>query len=108
YRCKHLCANCYKEVYENGPASPTQKSVDDDTVGRVEKASVNSDAYSRMMLASAILSDSTFLTNFKDRYLIIYDQALTGLKFDNLNKAINVMAEKGWRCSSITSFNIAG
>ena len=108
YRGKYLCVECYKEVYKNGPALPVQKFFEVKSVGSVEKASDNSDTHSRMILASAILSDSSLLTDFKDRYLVIYDQALTGLKFDNLNMAINVMAEKGWRCISITSFNIGG
>jgi|GEM_PF-6894469 len=64
--------------------------------------------HSGMILASKILSDSSILTGLKDKYLVIYDQALTGLKFDNLNRAINVMAKDGWKCINITSYNSAG
>ena len=107
YKDMNLCENCYREVYENAPALPDEisseeKSIDD------EDFDEDSNAHSGMILASNILSDSSPLAEIKDKYLVIYDQALTGLKFDNLNRAINVMAEKGWRCVSGTSFNAAG
>jgi hypothetical protein len=61
-----------------------------------------------MILASQIISNPAIIEEIQSRYLIIYDQTLVGVRFDNLNRAINVMAEKGWRCVSITSFNAAG
>jgi len=111
YKGKYLCVECYKEVYENGPPGPPghgKKSFDDKSSGAVEKASSTSDAHSEMISASAILSDSSIFKDVKDRYLVIYDPASKGLKFNNLNKAINVMAEKGWKCVSITNYNTTG
>jgi len=61
-----------------------------------------------MILASQIISNPTIIGEIQSKYLIIYDQSLVVMTFDHLNRAINVMAEKGWRCVSITSFNAAG
>jgi hypothetical protein len=64
--------------------------------------------YSGMLLATEVLANPSLVDKLIDKYVILFDQALVGLKFHNLNRAINVMAEKGWRCTSITSFNAAG
>ena len=58
--------------------------------------------------ATTIVFNPSIVEEIKNRYQIICDQALFGVKFNNLNKAINIMAEKGWRCIGITSFNAAG
>lgn len=34
-------------------------------------------------------------------YLIVFDSANMNPNFDNLNKVINLMARKGWRCINI-------
>jgi len=107
YKGKFLCADCYKEVYANGPNSPVPKTFEK-SENPMEKARDNPDSYSGMMQASAVLSESSSLKNCVDKYLILYEQASKGLKFDNLNKAINVMAEAGWRCINITSCNVLG
>jgi hypothetical protein len=108
YRGMNLCEKCYREVYENAPALPIENSAKDEVMEEEENSSNDSDAHSGMILASKILSDSSILDDLKDKYLVIYDQALAGLKFDNLNRAINVMAKEGWKCINITSYNAAG
>ena len=55
-----------------------------------------------------VVSNPSIIDNLDDKYVIIYDQALVGMKFDNLNRAINIVAKKGWKCINITSFNAAG
>jgi hypothetical protein len=62
----------------------------------------------KMILASKIVSNPEIVDEIIGKYQIIYDQALARFKFDNLNKAICIMAEKGWRCVNITSFNLSG
>ena len=74
---------------------------------QVEQETLRQDS-TAMLWATKIVSDPNIVEEIKTKYQIICDQALVGLKFDNLNKAINVMAEKGWRCIGITSFNAAG
>ncbi len=64
--------------------------------------------YTGMVLAASILSNPLMIDAIQGKYTIVYDQALASLKFDNLNMAINIMAEKGWRCVGITSYNMAG
>lgn len=61
-----------------------------------------------MILATKIVAHPDVVDGIKGKYQIIYDQALVGLKFDNLNIAINIMAEKGWHCINISGFNAAG
>lgn len=53
-----------------------------------------------MILASKIVGNPSLVDSIGDKYAIIYDTAI-GYKFDNLNKAINILAQKGWRCVSI-------
>ena len=84
-----------KQVYENPQTVLEEDSSNAESTGSEEEVSNNLSTHSGMILASAILSDSSFLDDFKDKYLVIFDQAIASLKFDKLNKAINVMAEKG-------------
>jgi len=42
------------------------------------------------------------------RYLIIGDTTILKQTFQNLNKAINIMAERGWKCINLTSVMLAG
>ena len=84
-----------KQVYENPQIVLEEDSSNAESTGSEEEVSNNLSTHSGMILASAILSDSSFLDDFKDKYLVIFDQAIASLKFDKLNKAINVMAEKG-------------
>ena len=81
-----------------------------DYLGQREKTLTQESAgrLTGMILASQIISNPTIIGEIQSKYLIIYDQSLVVMTFDHLNRAINVMAEKGWRCVSITSFNAAG
>lgn len=48
------------------------------------------------------------LDKIEDEYVIVYDQCLTGAGFDNLNKAINLMAKNGWECIGFTTSDRPG
>jgi len=61
-----------------------------------------------MILASEVIRKPEIVDEIKGKYQILYDQALTKFKFDNMNKAICIMAEKGWKCISISTYNLAG
>ena len=61
-----------------------------------------------MIAVGVILKTPEIIDEIKDKYQIICDWSMVKGKFDGLNKAINVMARKGWRCLSITSFGMSG
>ena len=60
-----------------------------------------------MILAPEIVRNPEIIDEIRGKYQILYDQTLANFQFDNLNKAICIMAEKGWKCVSITTFNFA-
>lgn len=60
-----------------------------------------------MISAPVIVGNPEVIDKIENKYQIIFDQALTYPKFDNLNQAINIMAQKGWKCVNITSLNVA-
>jgi hypothetical protein len=53
--------------------------------------------------AKEILKDLSKIQEIPGRYTIIYDSSQIGLAFDNLVRAINIMANSGWRCVNISS-----
>ena len=55
-----------------------------------------------MLKASDILDEPEIIDDIEGKYQIIHDESNTGFKFDNLNNAVCLMAEKGWRCLSIS------
>lgn len=57
-----------------------------------------------MLFAPNIVSNPEIISEIDGKYQIIYDQSITDFKFDNLNEAICMMSEKGWRCVNITVF----
>ena len=60
-----------------------------------------------MIFAPEIVGNPKIIDKISGAYQILYDQSLGHFKFDNLNKAICIMARKGWKCITITSFNMA-
>jgi hypothetical protein len=44
----------------------------------------------------------------EDKYVIIQDQTVIHSKLNNMVEAINMMAEKNWRCVNITSTQATG
>ncbi len=60
-------------------------------------------AYDGCIEAKAILKDSNMIQEIPGKYTIIYDSSQIGLTFDNLVRAINIMASSGWRCINISS-----
>jgi len=51
----------------------------------------------KMILAVEVVKNPTLLDDYTGKYLILYDQSLTQLKFDYLNSAMNIAAERGWK-----------
>ena len=66
------------------------------------------ESVSGMIRATTIVENEGIVGEIKGKYTVIYDQSLLNIKFDNLVKAINVMAGNGWKCTSITSYNNSG
>jgi hypothetical protein len=56
-----------------------------------------------MKLAAELVKNPKLLDEYPGQYLIVMDQALTYPRFDILNQAICLMAEKGWQAVNITT-----
>lgn len=50
-----------------------------------------------MLLATDVIKNSPSFKDYSGKYLILYDQALAKIKFDNMNRAVNVAAKQGWK-----------
>ena len=59
-----------------------------------------------MIFAPDIVKNPQIVDKIESRYQIIYDQSLTKPRLDNINEAINIMAEKGWKCINILPMNM--
>ncbi len=57
------------------------------------------------ILATEIVADPSKIELIQGKYTIIHDSSHTNWTFDNLTRAINIMAESGWKCITITSMN---
>ena len=58
-----------------------------------------------MSMASEILTNPKILKSYSGKYLVIADQSveMKNVKFNDLQKAINLVAEDGWKCLGISS-----
>ena len=61
--------------------------------------------YPPMLQAVTVVADPTRLDKYPSPYLILVDQAISSLQFDNLNRALCLAAERGWRPLSISCLN---
>ena len=61
-----------------------------------------------MILAYNIVSEPEIVDRIKHKYQIIFDKTTEVSGFEYMNEAICVMANKGWRCVSITSTRSSG
>jgi hypothetical protein len=59
-----------------------------------------------MLLAASIVKDPRVLDAYPGSYLVVYDQSVTYPRFDNLNRALCVAADRGWRALSISNLNM--
>lgn len=59
----------------------------------------------KMIIANKIVNNPKIADQIDRKYQIIWDQSLTDNTCDNLNRAICVMAEKGWQCVHVTAVN---
>jgi hypothetical protein len=57
----------------------------------------------KMILASEVLKNPS-IVNAQNKFLMLYDQTIGGIKFDNMARAINLAAEHGWKPIAMTSF----
>ena len=64
----------------------------------------------KMLLAASIVGNPALVDQIRGSYQTIVDQTLgvKSLAFDNLDRAIKIMGEKGWRPVSIATNNIVG
>lgn len=62
--------------------------------------------YPPMLSAAKALSDPALLDEYPSPFLILFDQAAVYPQFDNLNRAICMAAERGWRALSISNLNM--
>jgi hypothetical protein len=60
-----------------------------------------------MKLAAEIIKNPQLLDQYQGRYLIVMDQALTYPKYDLLNQAICLMAERGWQVVNMSTISTA-
>lgn len=57
-----------------------------------------------MILAKNVVNSPNLVDTYQGKYAMIVDWAIIGVKgpiMDNLAKAVNIFAEKGWRCINI-------
>ncbi len=66
---------------------------------------VSLQGYPDMLAAPAVVKKPGLVANYNGRYVILFDQALSSTMFNNLNKAICFMAERGWKVVSITALH---
>ena len=74
----------------------------DEIRGKAQKIIVQAKAGSLMLDASEIIRNANILTNIHSKYVLVFDRSVASFTFDNLVIAINLMAEKGWRCVNVT------
>ena len=57
------------------------------------------------LLASDIISNPDQLDELSGRYVLVADQTvkMKNVKFNDVQRAMNMMAERGWRCVNISS-----
>jgi len=57
----------------------------------------------KTLWASDIMKKPELIKDLTEPYVLICDRTMTGGLFDNLIRAINLMAKEGWDCISISS-----
>ena len=63
----------------------------------------------RTILAYKIVSEPEIIEGVKHKYQIIFDRITEGqYEFEYINEAICILADKGWRCVSMTSTRTSG
>jgi hypothetical protein len=68
----------------------------DETLGEVDEC----------ITANQIVSNPELINSIKRKYVLVYNVSATDVKFNDLSKAINLMAEKDWRCLNICSYTV--
>jgi len=56
--------------------------------------------------ANQIVNNPDLIDTIKRKYVIVYNVSATDVKFNDLSKAINRMAEKNWRCLNICTYSV--
>ena len=59
-----------------------------------------------MLLARSIITRPSILDDYPGDFLVVYDQAVTYPRFDNLNRAICLAGKRGWKALSISNLNM--
>ena len=55
------------------------------------------------LAAPKVAGNPESIDSITSKYIILYNQSIHDIKFIDLSKAINKMAEKGWRCVNISA-----
>jgi len=70
--------------------------------GKKEGLSENDECFT----ANQIINDPELIDSIRRRYVLVYNVSATDVKFNDLSKAINRMAEKNWRCVNICTYPV--
>ena len=104
---EELCHNAQKLSCCYECETQTSCEISCNFLGTTEEENIP-ETPSGMISATALLREPEIMNLIKSKYTIIFDQALLSMKFDNIVRAINLMAVSGWKCINITSYNNAG
>lgn len=53
--------------------------------------------------APQVANNPKMIDEIEGKYVILYNQSITDIKFVDMSTAINNMAEKGWKCLNISA-----
>ncbi len=93
------CPKCFTTIPEGQQACP--KCGTDATVPTPSVAAW--DNYPKMLSTADVGANPSIFRTYPGKYMILQDTAITGFAFHNLNRAICVAAEFGWKTISITT-----
>jgi len=57
------------------------------------------------MEAKKIVQNPDIVDNHEGKYLLVWDSSLAGGEYKNLEKAINILVEKGWKLIQLESMS---
>ena len=62
----------------------------------------------KMMMAKDIVKNPVLLKEYTGKYVVICDSTMTDLQCHNLNNAICILADEGWRAVNIAVTSAGG
>ena len=55
--------------------------------------------------AKKIVKNPEIVDNYEGKYLLVWDSSLVGGEYKNFEKAINILADKGWKLIQIEAMS---